>query len=46
MDLYQEYSNITIEQAARSNLWYREWMIAPYFEENLQLTYDFFQNNV
>jgi hypothetical protein len=46
MDLYTEYSNITIEQVARSNLWYREWMVAPYFEQNLQLTYDFFQNNV
>jgi hypothetical protein len=25
---------------------YREWMVESYFEQNLQLTYDFFQNNV
>jgi hypothetical protein len=46
MDLYQDYSNIRIEQVARSNLWYIEWMIEPYFEQNLQLTNAFFQNNV
>jgi hypothetical protein len=45
-DLYSDYSNITINQVARSNLWYREWMVDSYFEENLQLTYDFLQNNV
>jgi hypothetical protein len=45
-DLYSDYSNITIEQVARSNLWYREWMANVYFEQNLDLTYDFFQNNV
>jgi hypothetical protein len=38
MDLYQEYSNITIKQVACSNLWYREWMmVEPYFEQNLKL---------
>jgi hypothetical protein len=45
-DLYLDYSNITIEQVARSNWWYREWMVATFFEQNLQLTYEFFQNNV
>ncbi len=25
-DLYSDYSNITIKQVARSNLWYRKWM--------------------
>jgi hypothetical protein len=45
-DLYSDYSNITIEQVARSNLWYSEWMANVYFEQNLELTYDFFQNNV
>jgi hypothetical protein len=45
-DLYSDYSNITTEQVARLNLWYREWMADSYFEENLQLTHDFFQNNV
>ena len=45
-DLYSDYSNITIKQVARSNLWYREWMANVYFEQNLELTYDFFQNNV
>jgi hypothetical protein len=45
-DLYSDYSNITIEQVARSNLWYRQWMVASFFEQNLQLTYEFFQNNV
>jgi hypothetical protein len=42
-DLYFDYSNITIEQVARSNLWYRKWMANVYFEQNLELTYDFFQ---
>ena len=46
MDLYTDYLNITIEQVTRSNIWYREWMAEPYFVQNLQLTYDFFQNNV
>jgi hypothetical protein len=36
-DLYSDYSNITIEQVARSNLWYREWMANVYFEQNLEL---------
>jgi hypothetical protein len=45
-DLYSDYSNITIEQVARSNLCYRKWMANVYFEQNLELTYDFFQNNL
>jgi hypothetical protein len=45
-DLYSDYSNITIEQVARSSLWYREWMANVSFEQNLKLTYDFFQNDV
>jgi hypothetical protein len=46
LDLYTEYSSISIEDVARSNLFYQEWMVADWFSENLGLTYDFFQNNV
>jgi hypothetical protein len=33
-DLYSDYGNIMIEQVARSNQWYREWMVATFFEQN------------
>jgi hypothetical protein len=46
MDLYTEYADISIEDVARSNAYYREWLVDPWFEENLRLTYTFFQNNV
>jgi hypothetical protein len=45
-DLYTEYPDITIEDVARSNEWYRKWMVEAWFAQNLQLTYSFFQNNV
>jgi hypothetical protein len=45
-DLYTEYPDITIEDVARSNEWYRKWMNEACFAQNLQLTYSFFQNNV
>lgn len=37
IDLYTEYSNITIKQAAQSNL-----CLSSYFEQNCKLAYDFF----
>jgi hypothetical protein len=46
LDLYTEFAKISIDDVARSNLWYREWLSDPWFEENLQLTYDYFQQNV
>jgi hypothetical protein len=46
LDLYTEFAKISIEDVARSNLWYREWLSDPWFEENLQLSYDYFQQNV
>jgi ferredoxin-fold anticodon binding domain-containing protein len=46
LDLYSEFAKISIEDVARSNLWYRKWLPDPWFEENLQLTYDYFQQNV
>jgi hypothetical protein len=45
-DLYTEYPDITIEDVARSNEWYRTWMNEDWFVQNLQLTHTFFQNNV
>jgi hypothetical protein len=45
-DLYTQYPDITIEDVARSNLWYRTWMDPDFFEQNLSLTHDFFANNV
>jgi hypothetical protein len=46
LDLYTQYADISIEDVARSNSYYREWLLDPWFEENLRLTYTFFQNNV
>jgi hypothetical protein len=43
-DLYSDNSNITIDPVARFIPWYPEWMVDSYFEENFQLTHDFFQN--
>jgi hypothetical protein len=38
------YLYIAIEQVDHYNLWYCEWVVPTYFEQqNLQLTYDFFQ---
>jgi hypothetical protein len=45
-DLYSEYPDISIEDVARSNEWYRTWMNEKWFIQNLQLTHNFFQNNV
>jgi hypothetical protein len=45
-DLYSEYPDISIEDVARSNEWYRTWMDETFFVQNLQLTHNFFQNNV
>jgi hypothetical protein len=44
-DLYTEYAQITVADVARSNLWYREWLSDTWFEQNLQLSHDYFQNN-
>jgi hypothetical protein len=35
-----------IKQVGLSNLRYPEWMIPMYFEQNLELTYSFFQNSM
>jgi hypothetical protein len=45
-DLYTQYADISIEDVARSNEWYRTWMNEAWFVQNLQLTHSFFQNNV
>jgi hypothetical protein len=46
IDLYTEYAQISIEDVARSNLWYRQWLVDEWFQENLKLTCNFFQKNV
>jgi hypothetical protein len=44
--IYTEYPDVSIEHVARSNKWYRKWMVKSWFAQNLQLTYTFFSNNV
>jgi Zinc knuckle len=45
LDLFTDYSHITEQSVADSNRWYKKWTKEPYFRENLQLTYDFLENN-
>ena len=46
-DLYSEYSEITIQQTADSNKWYKEWTDDDEFAgDNLNVTYNFMKNNV
>jgi hypothetical protein len=46
LDLYTEYSSISIKDVTWSNSYYRKWMLDTRFKENLCLTCNFFQNNV
>lgn len=46
IDLFHGYSTIKIEDVAKSNEWYRRWPTAPSYDENLKLTFNYFQNNV
>jgi hypothetical protein len=46
-DLYSQYSDITIQQVADSNRWYKEWTEDDEFAgDNLNVTYNFMKNNV
>jgi Zinc knuckle len=45
LDLFTDYSHITEQSVADSNRWYKKWPKEPYYRENLQLTYDFLENN-
>jgi hypothetical protein len=46
-DLYSEYSEITIQQVADSNKWYKQWTEDDEFAgDNLNVTYNFMKNNV
>ncbi len=44
-NLFEHYSTITESEVAKSNRWYATWPIADTFRENLQLTYQFLENN-
>jgi hypothetical protein len=44
-DLFTGYSQLTEEQVARSNAWYNQHTIEDYYRQNLQLTFEFFENN-
>ncbi len=45
-DLFREYTTVSIEQVAASNAWYHTWGAEPWYDDNLTLTYQFFENNV
>jgi hypothetical protein len=46
-DLYSEYSEISIQQVADSNKWYKEWTDETEFaSDNLNVTYNFMKHNV
>jgi hypothetical protein len=44
-NLYTDYSEVTVEEVAASNRWYRQWGADPWHSENLYLTALYFQNN-
>jgi hypothetical protein len=49
VDLYNDYTSITIKEVALSNQWYSTMPTAPdvgYYRENLKLTYDYLENNI
>jgi hypothetical protein len=45
-DLYSNYSNLTVENVAQSNEFYRTYVDDETFTENLKLTLDYMKNNV
>jgi hypothetical protein len=45
-DLFTEYPSIRIEEVLTSNDWYNKWPMEDTYQQNLQLTYKFFQSNV
>jgi hypothetical protein len=44
-DLFTGYSRLTDTEVAASNKWYCENTVEEYYRQNLQLTFDFFENN-
>ena len=46
LDLFREYPSLSVDAVARSNAWYHTWPKDATYQQNLQLTYKFFQNNV
>jgi hypothetical protein len=45
-DLYSDYSNISVEEVAQSNEFFRTYEEEDTFTENLKLTLDYMNNNV
>ena len=45
-NLHTEFSEITVLEVAHSNEFYLRWARTFYFQQNLKLTYAYFQNNV
>jgi hypothetical protein len=45
-NLFTDYSVITEDMVATSNEWYRKWPKKDYYRDNLQLSYDFLENNI
>lgn len=44
-DLFADFSKLTESEVAKSNAWYNRWPKEDYFRQNLQLTFDFLENN-
>jgi hypothetical protein len=45
IDLFTGYSKLTNTKVAASNKWYCENTVEEYYCQNLQLTFDFYENN-
>jgi len=48
-DLFSAFNKLTIEEVAESSKWYTQWpdhTNAPWFRENLALSYEYLQNHI
>jgi hypothetical protein len=45
-DLYSDYSNLTVENVAQPNEFYRKYVDDETFTENIKLTLDYMKNNM
>jgi hypothetical protein len=43
--LFTSYSQLTEGEVAASNRWYNQHTVEEYYRQNLQLSFEFFENN-
>jgi enolase len=44
-NLFTAYPTLTLEDVAASNHWYNTWAKPKWFQENMQISYDFLMNH-